>query len=272
MQSTKVELRGVKETSLITLYARALQSRWATPILSDPWATEAVARLNYNFEAFKIGIWMTSLVAARACQLDSWTKDFLAQHPGANVLHLACGLDSRVFRVDPPTSVAWFDVDFPEVVELRQRLYPERAGCRVISSPLSNLDWLREVPTHRPTLIVAEGLVMYLTEDELKQLFGRLIEHTRTGQLAFDSHSRQAVEKLRQKKWNVRGTGATFQWGLGDATEVSKLDPRLTSITERQAHQLSGFHRAPWRARLLIRALDLVPALRMMRCVLCRFG
>jgi O-methyltransferase involved in polyketide biosynthesis len=267
----KVELRGVKETSLITLHARVLQSRWANPILSDPWAAEAVARLDYNFEAFKVGIWMASLVGARACQLDAWTKDFLARNPECNVLHLACGLDSRVFRVNPSASVAWFDVDFPEVIELRQRLYPERAGCRVISSPLSNLDWLGEVPLHRPTLILAEGLVMYLTEDELKQLFGRLIDHTRAGQLAFDSHSRQAVEKLRQKKWNVRGTGATFQWGLGNAAEVSKLDPRLSPIVERQAHQLIGMRRAPWRARVLIRAFDLVPALRMMRCVLCRF-
>ncbi len=272
MQSTKVELRGVKETSLITLYSRSLQSRWVNPILSDPWAVEAVAQLDYNFNAFKIGIWMASLTGARACQLDTWTKEFLAQHLDANVLHLACGLDSRVFRVNPSVRVAWFDVDFPEVIELRQRLYPERAGCRVIASPLSNLDWLSEVPPHRPTLIVAEGLVMYLMEDDLMRLVSRLIDHVGTGQLVFDSHSRQAVEKLRQKKWTVRGTGATFQWGLGDANEVNKLDPRLGLLAERQAHQLTGFRRAPWRARLLIRALDLVPAMRMMRCVLCEFG
>ena len=272
MARKKVALCDVKATSLITLHARALQSRWANPILPDPWAAEAVAQLDYNFAAFKVGIWMASLVAARARQLDSWTNDFLAQQPECNVLHLACGLDSRVFRVNPSASVAWFDVDFPEVVALRQRLYPERAGCRVIASPLSNLDWLREVPVDRPTLIVAEGLVMYLTEDELKQLFSRFIDHSGTGQLAFDSHSRQAVQKLREKKWSVRGTGATFQWGLGDAAEVTKLDPRLALMTERQAHQLTGFRRAPWRARLLIRALDLVPALRMMRCVRCRFG
>lgn len=272
MQPTKVELRGVKETSLITLCSRALQNRWANPILPDPWAKDALRQLDYDFAKFKVGVWMVSLTAARACQLDVWAKDFLAQHPECNVLHLACGLDSRVFRVNPSPSVAWFEVDFPEVIELRQRLYPERTACRVIAAPLSNLDWLNEIPAHRPTLIVAEGLVMYLTEDELKRLFGRLIDHTGRGQLAFDSHSRQAVEKLRQKKWNVRGTGATFQWALGDAAEVSKLNPRLYLITERQAHQLTGFGRAPWRARLLIRTLDLVPAMRMMRCVLCGFG
>lgn len=271
MPVTKVALRGVQETSLITLHARAIQSRWPKPILPDRWAEQAVAQLDYDFAKLKVGVWMASLIGARASQLDSWTKDFLARHSEANVLHLACGLDSRVFRVNPPESVAWFDVDFPDVIELRQQLYPERAGCRVFASALSNLDWLAEVRKSCPTLIIAEGLVMYLTEDALQQLFHRLIDHAGHGQLAFDSHSRQAVEKLRQKNWNVRGTGAKFEWGLGDAAEVSQLDPRLSLITERQAHQLTGMHRAPWRARLLVRALDLVPAMRMMRCVRCQF-
>jgi len=271
MSREKVALREVKATALITLYARALQSRWPRPILPDHWAEEVVAQLDYDFAPFKVGSPMASLVAARACQLDNWTKEFLAQHPESTVLHLACGLDSRLFRVDPPASVAWFEIDFPEVIELRARLYPGRAACRLIASPLSELAWLTEVPKNRPTLIVAEGLVMYLTEDRIKQLFGRLIDHAGHGQLAFDSHSRQMVEKLRQKKWNVRGTGATFHWGLGDAREVSRIDPRLALIVERQAHQLAGMHRAPWSIRIFTRLMDLSPAMRMMRCVLCRF-
>ena len=47
----------------------------------------------------------------RAKQLDDWCTDFLQRHPDAVVLHLGCGLDGRVFRLDPPPSVLWFDVD-----------------------------------------------------------------------------------------------------------------------------------------------------------------
>jgi len=62
------------------------------------------------------------------------------------MLHLGCGLDSRVYRIDPPASVRWFDVDYPEVIALRRHLYPERAGYRVIGSSLADLSWLAEVP------------------------------------------------------------------------------------------------------------------------------
>jgi O-methyltransferase involved in polyketide biosynthesis len=44
--------------------------------------------------------------------------------PDAVVLHLACGLDSRVLRIDPGPTVAWFDLDQEPVIDLRRRLYP----------------------------------------------------------------------------------------------------------------------------------------------------
>ncbi|MGK5558782.1 class I SAM-dependent methyltransferase [Actinomadura kijaniata] len=60
-------------------------------------------------------------MALRARRLDDWCAAFLGRHPDAVVLHLGCGLDSRVFRLDPGPSVSWFDVDLPNVVDLRDR-------------------------------------------------------------------------------------------------------------------------------------------------------
>ena len=60
----------------------------------------------------------------RAKAFDDWTRAFIEKHPDAIVLNLGCGLDSRVFRVDPPPEIAWFDVDFPEVIDIRERVYP----------------------------------------------------------------------------------------------------------------------------------------------------
>ncbi len=105
MQSEKVQLTKEKETMLVTLYGRALQSRSKNPILRDEWAENAFDRIDYNFEKLKLGERMPLLVACRAKQLDLWTARFLAHHPDATVLHLGCGLDSRVYRVAPPASV-----------------------------------------------------------------------------------------------------------------------------------------------------------------------
>src|SRR5208337_1550398 len=72
----------------------------------------------------------SSIVATRAATFDLLANRYLDDHPDATVLHVGCGMDSRVFRVDPPASVQWFDVDYPDVIELRRRLFPERATYR----------------------------------------------------------------------------------------------------------------------------------------------
>jgi O-methyltransferase involved in polyketide biosynthesis len=138
---------------LITLYARAMVSRSRNPILADSWAEEAVSRIDYDFESLHVGGLRACLVAIRAKQLDLWTTRFLMDRPDATVLHLGCGLDSRVFRVDPPEGVRWFDVDYPEVIDMRRRLYPQRAGCRMVPASLEQLDWLEVVPGGGSTFV-----------------------------------------------------------------------------------------------------------------------
>ena len=52
--------------------------------------------------------------------MDGWTKDFITDHPDATVFDLGAGLDSRVVRIDPPSEGRWYDVAFPDVIELLQ--------------------------------------------------------------------------------------------------------------------------------------------------------
>ena len=128
MDREKITLSGAQETLLATLYGRAVDSRSPDSVLHDHAAREAVERVAYDFG--RTGMTDTTAVgiALRAKQLDDWTVEFLAEHQKATVLHLACGLDTRVQRLDPPPSVRWLDVDYPEVIELRRRLLPEPSG------------------------------------------------------------------------------------------------------------------------------------------------
>src|SRR5215467_1014244 len=137
-----------------TLYLRALDSRSGDPILGDRLAEEAVGLVDYDFARLRVGHDYASAIAARARPLDEWTRTFLAGHPEATVLHLGCGLDSRVFRVDPPPGVRWFEVDYPDVIEVRRRVYRDRAGCRTIGASLTDADWLDDVPAGGPAMIV----------------------------------------------------------------------------------------------------------------------
>jgi hypothetical protein len=97
----KIQLSKDKETYLATLYGKAMDAGVEHPILGDRFAAEAVARIDYDFKALKLPKGGEITLAMRAWHFDQWTREFLAANPASMVLHLGCGLDTRVYRVDP---------------------------------------------------------------------------------------------------------------------------------------------------------------------------
>jgi O-methyltransferase involved in polyketide biosynthesis len=222
-----------------TLYGRALASRDPLPILKDEHAERVVGLIDYDFRKLGVSSTLATSVALRARQFDRWTAAFLEQHPDAVVLHLACGLDSRVYRVDPPPTVTWFDVDFPEVIELRQRLYPLRPGYTMVGSSVLDPAWLEQVPRDQPGLVVAEGLSMYLQPRDGVQLFDRVTSLFPAGELYFDSYSRVAI-RLSKLNPVVRRTGSTLHWGIDDPHVLEQAIPRLSLREALRAYDLAA--------------------------------
>ncbi|GLW98754.1 class I SAM-dependent methyltransferase [Microtetraspora sp. NBRC 16547] len=262
MTSEKVAFTGVRQTLLVTLYGRALDSRSDHPVLGDRTAQDTVRRVAYDFTTFRMSGGEAAVVAMRGRQFDEWTAEFLAAHPDATVVHLGCGLDGRVFRIAPPPRVRWFDVDYPEVVDLRRRLYPESPGYRLIGSSVTDPGWLPEIPGDRPTLVVAEGLTMYLTDSSVETLVHRIANHFSVGgQIVFDAVSPLGIRAQRLNRI-LRTTGATLTWGLDDPHRLESWDPRFTLLTELAVVDLPWIDRLPPRYRLACRLMQLIPALR----------
>lgn len=155
----KIRLTQDKETYLTTLYGKALDAGAANPILGDHLAAEAVARLDCDFKALKLPRGGEVSLPVRARHFDQWTRAFLAAHPESTVLHLGCGLDTRVYRINPGPKVRWYDVDMPDVIALREQLYPEREGYHRVKSSVTEPAWLKALPGDTPVLVVAEGLI-----------------------------------------------------------------------------------------------------------------
>lgn len=225
----KVQLTGDRVTLLATLYGKALDSRAAHPILGDTFADDVVRHLDYDFTALKVPEGADVSLPVRAKHLDGWTRDFLAAHPDATVLHLGCGLDSRVFRVDPPPGVHWYEVDHPEVIELRARVYPPRRDVALVGTSVTEPAWLEELPGAGAVLVVAEGLVHYLTEANAIALVRRVVEHYDHGELIFDAYSRW-MERLVGLLPMARASGVKLSWALDDPQDLVRRVPRLELV------------------------------------------
>lgn len=261
MQTGKIRLTQEKETMLLALYSRAMESRSSNPLLRDIMAEEAVKWIDYDFERIKPNRVESLQVVLRSLQLDRWTAEFLAEHPVAIVLQLGCGLDSRVYRIDPPPSVRWFDVDYPEVIELRRKLYPDRTGYSLVGSSVMDLGWLTEIPGDRSAWILAEGLTYYLSESNMKFLLNHLTGHFPRGQIAFDAVSSLGA-KMAKNNAKIRATGASIGWWIDDPHDIKLLDPKLELVTELRPLEAHRNDRLPGSFRAILRVMDLFPSLR----------
>ncbi|BBZ39496.1 class I SAM-dependent methyltransferase [Mycobacterium conspicuum] len=250
---SSVRWGSVEWTNLVTLYLRAYESHSHRPILGDQAAAEALDRIDYDFKRIHRSSLPASnqyLVALRARQLDDWATAFLARHPDAVVVHLGCGLDGRAFRIAPPG--LWFDIDQPAVIELRRRLYDDTDRYRMIGSSVTDPQWLDQIPTGHPTLVIAEGLLMYLWETDVRQLVERLTDRFASGEMLFDT-----LPPIAPRMSKLLTKGIT-KWGIRDARDMEKWNPKLKFLE--QTSVLSGYPKIPSTpVRLIYRLFAALP-------------
>jgi O-methyltransferase involved in polyketide biosynthesis len=260
-----LHLQGVQQTLAIPLYAKAQDYRSKHPILNDRGASQLADRIDLDPEASRSRA--GRLLVLRARQLDEWVREFIGRRPDGLVLNLGCGLDTRISRIDPPSSVGWFDVDFPEVIELRSAYFDPRDGYRMLGSSITQPEWLAQIPRHRPVMVVADGVLAYLSEDEVRTLLNRLTDNFHEGQVVFDVLNLHAIRTSNAR--TGRRIGAPLRWGVDDLREINALDPKLRRTA---ALPLLGTQFTPLAYRMLNAILAPFPRMRnMMRVVRYEF-
>jgi O-methyltransferase involved in polyketide biosynthesis len=248
---------------LATLYAKALDADAPHSILGDQYAKAAVARIEYDWATTTINARRAPSVAIRSAHFDNWTCQFLAVHDEAVVLHVGCGLDARVYRVDPGEGVRWYDIDYPDVIALRERVYPGRPNCRLVPASVTDPSWLGDIPADRPVLFLGEGLTMYLTKDDGLALLRRVVDRFGSGELQFDAFSRFAI----RTQWInsvVRRSGSKLQWGIDGPGDIVGAIPGVRLLAWESVFDSGTWDLVPPLARRAGRAMAVVPALRNM--------
>lgn len=223
-----VDLTGPPQTMLDMVYARALDAESAQPVLGDKHAKQLMDLVDYDTSKSPIAKQrrrQVTSIAVRGAQLDIWTSQFLANHERPVVLQIGCGLDSRVFRVDPGPDVEWYDIDYPDVIALRERFYPTREHYHLIASSATDPSWLDAIPADRPALLIAEGVSMYLTESDGVGLLRRVVERFPAGELQLDFWSRFGSKAMSKNNAVVRSSGSDLGWAVDEPEDILSAVP-----------------------------------------------
>lgn len=249
-------LSSVSETMLTMLYARARESRRSDGVIQDPQAEAWVERIDYDFARGALGSVEQAGVCIRLRQFDRFTRSFLAAHPAGVVVHLGCGLNTRFERVDNGR-VLWYELDLPPVIAVRRQLQEETERHRFIAASALSRTWLDVVNGHagKPTLFVAEGLSMYLEENEMRGLVMALREGFPGAELVFDAAS-PLIVSLENLKLRWMRAGYRMRWGMRGAGELEGWAPGVRLLDEwnyTRARQTRIAH--------LLRIARLVPSL-----------
>jgi len=231
------QLTPVEQTAFLTVYARALESRWRRPILGDRLADEVVGRIDYDFAGLGVQASVVCQTALRAKMLDDRVRDFVHKHHDAVVVDLGAGLDSGFYRVDPPPSVDWYSVDLPGILALRDEALPTNPHSHSVPVSLAEKHWPETIPGDRPTMLIADGLFAFLPEPVIVGIFRRITDHFSTGEFAFNDYgrigwvSKLAIKLYPQKMFKDVGS----QWGYAgfkDAHHPETWNPRMRLVEE----------------------------------------
>jgi O-methyltransferase involved in polyketide biosynthesis len=236
MSETPQDLSNVAETLLMTLYIRAMESQRPDALIKDEKAVALVAQMSYDFDRVR-QVHMDEedkvTVILRNREFDRYAQDFLARHPEAVVVHIGCGFDSRFERVDNG-QVEWYDLDLPDVIELRRKLIGDEGkryhllGCSAFDSA-----WLDAVSAHRqrPFLFMAEGVLMYFEEAQVKSLVLMLRDHFPGAELVIDAFSPFLI-RANNLRLSITKFGARYHWGIWRGQEIESWGDGIRLLDE----------------------------------------
>lgn len=282
-QTQPGKLSGAQETLLVTLIARANDSQGPNPILNDKYAQPVLSKIasenDVDVAKFNVNNGATISISLRSRSLDKWATEFIRAHKESEtdvtVLHLACGLDSRALRVqhkleglpEGNSRVRWIDLDLPDPVAMRETLggvlpAPDESWeYKLVALSITSSDWLETIPADRPTLVIFEGLCMYLPEEVGGRMIKQLVEHFSSGQLIFDVVGKSALWMQSRLK-PLQATGAKLVWAVDDVATIERLDSRL-KLRDRVRHaDFDGLSEVPQPTRFLYSMFWYIPWLR----------
>ena len=225
-----MELNNESKTLFIPLYGKALMSKEKL-FIKDIKAEEIIEDIDFNFINLKQSKYLSMYMALRAKIIDDICNRYITQNPSATVIHLGCGLDSRCLRVNN-NNISWYDIDFQSVIDLRKNFYAETKNYKMIGKSVIDLSWLDEIDLdNQSALIVAEGLTMYLSEQELQHLVKGINNKFENVTIVFDAYSKQAVKSSKFKN-PVNQMNASIKWGMNNPSEFTMLNENLEFIKE----------------------------------------
>ena len=198
-------IRNVSDTALWVALYRALESERSDALFRDPYARELAGERGAAIEK-QVGMPSWPIVV-RTQVLDELIQDAVEQDGFDTVLNLACGLDTRPYRLALPAGLRWVEVDLPQIIEYKSsRLKNTHAFCRLERHALNLADaearralFTKVGAAANRVLVITEGLLIYLEAEAVSALAADLHQPVAFQRWLADITSPQLLKMLARR-------------------------------------------------------------------------
>ena len=222
----KVNVTGVPETMVQTLYARAKETKKQNAKIKDEIAVELVEKLDYDFSKADKDKAMNCGVIARTIVLDRMVRKYLEKHENTVVINIACGLDTRCYRMKEKY-LRWYNIDLPETMKIRSRFLTETGPVYQITKSAMDESYIDDIDYHSGNiLVIIEGLTMYLCEKDIRKMFSIIEKSFQKITVMVETMSPFVVKHMKEK--SIEGSNAKFTWGVKNGKELQRILPAFS--------------------------------------------
>lgn len=220
-EKIQIEKGTVQETLIIPLYARKKCTDDFPKLYSDLTASDICSSLEYDFseleELYKSTIYEFGAMEAAMRQLDMmWEiSDYLGAHPDAPIVCMGCGLDFDARRCGNEQNRI-FNIDFPDVIETREKLGGVDSRETNIISDLTDHRWMEKIDAKNGAVFYAAGVFHYLKREDLKSLVLEMAQRFSGCRLVFDTVGKFGYKMMMKavlKKHGMKDFGDLFYTG-----------------------------------------------------------
>ena len=229
----------VNKTLYIPLCGKSYVSKKGI-ILQDEKAEEIWSAEGFALKGKSKSKWLAYYMGMRSAVFDRWLAEQMEQLPDTTVLHIGCGMDSRILRVGERNHL-WYDVDFPEVVAQRRRYFDETQCYQMISGDLRESAWLETIPGNC-AIVVLEGISMYVTPEQLKAAFDTLYARFGEVRILMDCYTEFAAKASKYKN-PINDVGVTQVYGMDDPNSLPGFLREHEMTPEDLIDQLEGMEK-----------------------------
>lgn len=226
-------LQNVPETLLFTLYMRYRESKKPDGMIKDPRYEEIINKIDYDFSRFDdLPDQNTLFVVRRSILFDNITRAHIEKNPEAVIVSFGSGLDFRFDRIDNG-HIEWFDIELPEVIELRKKIFQETDHAHYIPVSVLDYSWADSIPARKNIFFIAEGLFMYLAPEKVREILIHLLENFPGSTLLFDVYTTLYFELSKDSPHPfIKKMVDMWKWASNDWFDIENWDHRIKLIDE----------------------------------------